>query len=1212
METHTIQALAAITDEGLFERIATAVLRLVPDYEGLAHTGINAAGKTRKSPVDGLRFLGEGGTRLILAHHTITAPESLARKWLLDPATVKQRSGSKSPLPAAGDVVKTIEIVASERTSTPQLAVTLILTTNQEPDEALIRKVVAVGRTSNVTIDVWTRSRIAAKLDTDPNGQFIRRKLLGIDAELLSRSLLDELSAASIAAFDAGDDLATRVARELDGRLVTSLSPVTFLAAPSGSGKTVASHKALQARQAAGGVALIIPHIALEQALTLDQAVMTALHQLHPSLMPGQNVFTLFSEEDPLFLLIEDVSRSSQPQRLIELLASWAPKAESNATSPWRALCPVWPHLLGGVRSQLQDRIAAMTLRPEPMTLDEATSLVSACARRAHDVLEEHQARKIAAALGSDPLLIALNRDWVAPRPERVIESFVNDALSRLQAGSGLITAELRAAMIALGQTMLEHRALDPAWNEILRWNLGPETIAAIRALAKEGEILRVEGSTPDAPLRFRHDRVRDWLLVTAMLQLERQGMCSDATLADPALAEIVGAALVRAGAPDALRDRIQAIAPLALFHGLRVAPVGITPTRSIAEAAMAWLRNPANHGTSTETLRWQAMVAIEAVEGAFMLELIRLFQREWPMGMVARLRNGDVGGGVALSARYELSRVAYWTRDALVAASARRREMVEQLIAQIDGDDNKVEKRCWALIEFADVFGEPALAPALERLWARDESRTDSLGIYLWATARCATPETAARLLDPVCAAWGQLSDKPKENRMPSPRSELAAYDIRFGFERAVPVGALDYFIERAKQPDLSWEIEYLLHGVDHPTAILFEIDRGAERLRAGDNSYTFNNHAREHWGRGIDEWGTPMSQPSRDVVLELWQDVSQDVHRRRAAFDFWAASRSTVDLAILRAAADDQHLGERILRHRLMRGDTLATPALIDRLDGEGGMYWWSYVRYVWSGSLYQALDRALAREAAKPLPDENGQYEIGSTLTRPLMRLPPSHAEPMLLRYWDKFGGTMHFVQAALYIATPKLLALAASTIAASPEPAKLFTHFTMHYGLNTVGEVGIIREAQIRALSPYLSILRPEDIRDLGEACHKMAWFDLRREVIDPHLLPADLAKPETLRYALDETLEHPHSAWIEHKIDDLRKADVSWANLCAELRSWLATQPSANALESAKHTILYAGDADDVATLDVWPGTDEEFRLAVKTDLLFAIRRRNRN
>lgn len=201
METRTIVKLAEITDEGLFERIATAVLRLDPEYEGIAHTGINADGKTRKSPVDGLRFIGENGDRLIVAHHTITAADALERKWLLDPATVARRPGSKSPPSPAGDALKSFEIVRQERAGAPTLSATLILATNQEPDEALIRKVVPAGRAENVTVDVWTRSRIASRLDTDPRGQIIRRKLLMIGEELLSRELLLELSRRSVEAF---------------------------------------------------------------------------------------------------------------------------------------------------------------------------------------------------------------------------------------------------------------------------------------------------------------------------------------------------------------------------------------------------------------------------------------------------------------------------------------------------------------------------------------------------------------------------------------------------------------------------------------------------------------------------------------------------------------------------------------------------------------------------------------------------------------------------------------------------------------------------------------------------------------------------------------------------------------------------------------------------------------------------------------------------
>jgi len=1207
METQTNQALAAMTDEGLFERVATAVLRLVPDYEGMAHTGINADGKTRKSPVDGLRFLGEGGSRLIIAHHTITAANALDRKWLLDPITLTPRKRAEPP--PAGDVIKSIEIVMAERVHAPHLAATLVLATNQEPNEKVIRKAVAVGRTADITVDVWTRSRIAAKLDIDPRGQFIRRKLLGIEAELLSRPLLEALSDASLAAFDAGYDPATRVARGLDVRLTTGLGPVTLLVAPSGSGKTVACHEALTAHRTAGGVALILPHAAVELSLTLEQAIMAALNQLHPSLAPGQNAFAFVSEEDPLLLLVEDISRSSQPQRLVEKLTSWAPKANFNMSPPWRLLCPVWPHLLGGVRSQLHDRIAAMSLRPEPMSLDEAGALVMSCARLAQVTLDEHQAKRIAGALGSDPLLIALNRDWTTPRTEQVIERFAGDALTRIQANGGIFAAELHTALLVLGQAMLKHRALDPAWSEVLSWGLAPEVIDAIRTLAQDAEILRIDGPALDTRLRFRHDRVRDWLLVFAVF--ETIGEIRDETLADPALAEIMGAILVRAEAPESLIARIRSLTPLALFHALRIAPVDSEATRRIAGAAIAWLGDPDNLGPANETLRWQAMAAIEEVEGDFMLNLIALFEEQWSMGLVARLRNGDVEGGVALSERYPLSSVAYWTRGALAARHANWAKMIADLAGLLDGDDNSVPKRREALIEFGGVIGDPALAPAIERLWVRDETRAENLGVYLWAMARCATPETAAYLLHSVCAAWGALSDTNEEDNSSSPRDDLAADEIRSGFARAIPEGALEYFVLRAKQPDLSWPIEYMLNGVDHPTAILFEVERGAERLRRGDDSYVFNNHAREHWGYGIEGWGTPMSETSREVLLELWRDENADPHRRRAAFDFWAATNGAGDLAILRGKSSDMHLRESILRHRLQRGDTLAIPELIERLGGEHGMRWWYYVRYVWSGALYEALDQAIAREAAAPNLDGNAQYEIGSTLTRPLLQLPPADAEPLLLRYWNKFGATTHFVQTALHVATPELLARAATSIAESPEPAKLFEHFTVHYGMRAVGGAGITRKAQIEALTPYLHLLRPEDIKRLADACDDNGWYALRREQIDPQLRNEDRATPKAFRSALDRNMEHPHARMIEYPIDDLLKADVPWISLTAELQDWLAEQSSPKALELARYVIRYAGDVEDLSILDAWPGTDGALRAATVADLRFTLRRRNR-
>lgn len=59
METRTTQSrLDAITDDGLFERLATAVLREAdPRWRTLAQSGVNLEGRTIRSPPDRIAFV---------------------------------------------------------------------------------------------------------------------------------------------------------------------------------------------------------------------------------------------------------------------------------------------------------------------------------------------------------------------------------------------------------------------------------------------------------------------------------------------------------------------------------------------------------------------------------------------------------------------------------------------------------------------------------------------------------------------------------------------------------------------------------------------------------------------------------------------------------------------------------------------------------------------------------------------------------------------------------------------------------------------------------------------------------------------------------------------------------------------------------------------------------------------------------------------------
>ena len=507
---------------------------------------------------------------------------------MLDPSKVKRRKGSKSPPPTPGDVVKSLEIIREERVGTPTLAATLILATNQEPDEKLIRKVVAVGRQEGTAIDLWTRSRIAAQLDMDPRGQVIRRKLLGIEEELLSRELVFELSRRSVADFNAGDNASIRVPRAVDDSFGSRLGAVTFVVAESGSGKTVAAHKALCEHVSAGGAAIVISDAAVEVALSLEQAVMSTLRQLQPTLAPGQNPFALFSEEDPLLVLVEDVSRSAQPARLVEKLAGWYPKEGSPA---WRLICPVWPQVLSAVRSQMGDQVARMSIRPAPMSHDEAIAAVVAHAKAAGVTLLADRAGVLAAELGDDPLLIALNQNWLAPMADSVIDRFVESALTRVAQQFGEVASELRAALLDFGSALLRRHEFEPIWSEVPGWELAAGVQKLVRTISRGADVLFIDGPSTCARLRFRHDRVRDWVLVKAALALDEKGLLDDELLGEPALAEVMGAVLVGRGAPEVAVARVLSKGPLALFHALRLTPREGLATDRLSEAATTWLR---------------------------------------------------------------------------------------------------------------------------------------------------------------------------------------------------------------------------------------------------------------------------------------------------------------------------------------------------------------------------------------------------------------------------------------------------------------------------------------------------------------------------------------------------------------------------------------------------------------------------------------------
>ena len=135
---------------------------------------------------------------MIEVHHTTCKRKDLEKKWLLDPDRVKPCKGGK-PTATPGDIITTARLFVEQKRQMPNLRATLILTTNKEPPEALVRKINAAVDAAGIDeVIIWSRSALAHFLDYDVKGQWIRNRLLGIEQERLSEELLHELSQRSL------------------------------------------------------------------------------------------------------------------------------------------------------------------------------------------------------------------------------------------------------------------------------------------------------------------------------------------------------------------------------------------------------------------------------------------------------------------------------------------------------------------------------------------------------------------------------------------------------------------------------------------------------------------------------------------------------------------------------------------------------------------------------------------------------------------------------------------------------------------------------------------------------------------------------------------------------------------------------------------------------------------------------------------------------
>ena len=1220
----TSQALEAITDRGIFENLATSVLRKQNgDYSHLIQTGMNASGETIKSPVDGLCLIpGSIPSHYLLLAHTTIDIKGLKGKWQedLDKASMQ-----------ANQI----------RQNVPDAVFTLILTTNQRVSLELLKEIDERAQGCDLIVDKWEQSRFADFLDTTADGHWLRQMYLGMSAVRLSLPLLEQVCEESrvqhqrTLPFGDAEEFIPRGHDELLRASIgdSSLS-IILLLGEAGFGKTSSAQRIIRNRLEAGALAIWVQDSVIAASFSVEEALDRALRAIHPALEQdaGRAALALIPNGTRLLIVVDDLNRGNAPQQNLRKMAAWVrpssnPKTKGGTRgeeNPILLICPTWPRYWAPMSVELKDNAWLRTIQIGKMTEGEGIAATSAVLASAGIRPPTPVIADVAERLGSDPFLIGLFGVMLTDGSEVNLQKLAEDVIGQFislqfqgassEAGS-LVVSDYRASVADLALQMLRQHELRPTWQHILRWdNTGPDALQALRELVRQRQLCSLDESER---LVFRHDRIREAFLTHAMANAMSADAWEPGLVEEPFYAEIVGRALVQRPLRQEALERIVTVTPLALAEAIRV----LAPERSIYRTQLIttfkqWAETNMAEQSMPDAVRFAIYESMIVTSSSSILDITANLQTNFS-GMLARFRNGCAKSGAEYCSYHDFMPSIHDRKFEDVLMKAKEQhvnqlvEGVKRLLVSPDVEDGL---RGGAIC-IAGYLEAKELEDCLPAAWLLIENKPKFLAATIWATCRC-FDTSGGPFLDQLLTFWDALPDEKSEAGWSD--KEHIATELKFAFARGVAPAVVDYFDgERGQFYSLKWLLPVLFSETDSPRALTFTVHQAAAiqddvDVKGGVSPWLLT--FADHWNPSRPH-GHPLSPESRQRLRELWQDTASGKNVQWIAFCLWLTDLQPEELATIQAVPATSVNSTAAIMARAKQSDFTVLPEIIPLVTEQ--TRWFDYAANVWGPEL-QAVTEARLASFADDIPKDysGGLNDNHYALAKYVTRIPAGDAEGLLEGHWSHLGYSPMFVQAALFIGTPKCLALASLSINRCREAALLFRHVGIHWESTFGGR----RKPQLQhfsCLEPYLDWMTERELSSLAVSCHRAKLMEWGRRFLQPRmgenhrkrLLPTD----DDIRQQLTELADDQHGrgAWrVPYILDEWFPDPSTNRDFIRIVDQWLQANPGVKQYEVAAMCVQTIGSRKDLGILDkILVDGDSEKMRTIREGAEFVVYRR---
>jgi len=944
-------------DEKLFEILVAAYIRRYnPLVSHLIATGVNARGRQIPCPVDNILWVSGSSPQLVAVATTTRERRSLRGKWLDE---------------TEGDFPKAAAEFEKWQDVDPQASRILYLATNQmlQSDVKLYRDAVSKGISKNIEVRVVEASALVDFLNFDPDGQYIRDTLLGIEADRLSESLLRTIAERSLEQHRWTFQIRTNtpeIPRVLHGHVLDTFErsgkSLIGIRGPSGTGKSTLLRQIGHDVNERGGVALWVPADEIVASLSPNTLLLNVLRRFYPSLNAhaGDDALDIGRQlPGGLVLLVDDINRIASPHQALAAIhtlqaAFTAGDSTSRSTEALRMvrmLVPLWSgQVSASLNSQQSDTLWEI-VELGAFSDSERWALVHSVSENSSPVV-----RQAIDALNGDPFLCGLTSLAAFPlsgstRTELVrgiFENAITESITTTRPSTNLQATddEFETAIDQLVAFMLQTDTPEPPWSDIRR-TLGNDSATLLYALAQANQLGWIEKRYSQEVWRWKHTRLRDaivgrWFARNVLLQVSANDLSQDALmwLAHPGLAEAFAIGLTFV--PSRLHKQVLTLLahhqPLALAEVLRLNlfPSTVSVRHLIAsglkqtmdsfdERIEVFVRDP-RHLLLEKLAQTDNELVLEITEGL-------------PNGVyvwAARFRNGDLTAGLDWIQRERrsdfLPAMRFTFLEQAIAAYARvhnhHREHVAELLAQAMPD------MAGTTLILASYLAWPELVEPLWNAWSKlsESDQTETLVATAWFLSQCEDYNVQPKL-ESVFLRSLIFSDERPETEPGSERYQRFVQPLRHARWRPItPMAAEAWALIISRHPELQESMGYLLGGIDHPMT-----------LEAYIRWHVTGGHKWSFWDEGV-ETIDPLAEASHDSKApetqaarsHLWKIIRHDPdeHVRRRAWYLWRRAAKRSDLPLLQQIPSDDTLFEDVLKVRVKLRDRTAVNLLIDRM--------------------------------------------------------------------------------------------------------------------------------------------------------------------------------------------------------------------------------------------------------------------------------------